>query len=356
MFRRASIRQPASSRSAARQFSFNGNGTGLRFNEIEVGYLMSDYDIYQIFFPTAFHKTVKAINEGTRFVHYTSAGAMVGMLRATKGIWLRNAALMNDFSEIEHGRTCLTYAWDHSEIGKRFKGIVEEIAPGTIAQLENTLNHWLPSFSSKTYLASLSEHDVSEDTLGRLSMWRAYGGETGIAIVLNGGVFLRPSDAIHAYTSPVAYLHEEEFAERLGEIADNMHQNAPMLRELGADGIYAYLFDTFRFALLCTKHPGFKEEREWRIVYSPELASSDRIKKSVELVRGVPQFVHTIPFKDYPNEGFYGAELPQLVDRVIVGPTEFPLQVREAIVSLLEEAGIEDAAQKVFCSTIPLRV
>jgi len=58
---------------------------------------------------------------------------------------------------------------------------------------------------------------------------------------------------------------------------------------------------------------------------------------------------------DYPEEDLEGAELPKLIDRVIVGPTEFPDQVRLAMVELLNEAEVPDAQAKVVCSTIPLR-
>ena len=44
-----------------------------------------------------------------------------------------------------------------------------------------------------TYLTSISEHRNKEDTFGRLSMWRAYGETTGVALVMNNSPFLTPS-------------------------------------------------------------------------------------------------------------------------------------------------------------------
>jgi hypothetical protein len=42
-------------------------------------------------------------------------------------------------------------------------------------------------------------------------MWRAYGGATGVAIVLSPTPFLVESQALRAYTSPVGYFTPTEF-------------------------------------------------------------------------------------------------------------------------------------------------
>ena len=54
-----------------------------------------------------------------------------------------------------------------------------------------------------TYLTCVSEHKAEEDTLGRLSMWRAYyGGTNGVALVMDIAAFQAPgpSDVLNIYT------------------------------------------------------------------------------------------------------------------------------------------------------------
>lgn len=308
---------------------------------------------YATFHPFAFEKYMRMHGPNAKFVHYCSAEAAFHIIKSNR-MRLRNAAVMNDFMEIEHGTACLAHAW-HSDVGERFRSVVDEIFPGVTDELAKFIDGWSPHFRADTFITCLSEHDSAEDDLGRLSMWRAYGGTAGVAVVLNPGVFLRPSDALPAFTSPVAYLSEESFKTEFAKVTDNIQTNAEFLRDGGRDSLFSNLFHTFRLAMLCTKHPGFAEEREWRIVYAPSLNKSDRIRPSVELIRGVPQIVHSIPFQNYPDEDFMGAELPDLVHRIIIGPTEFPQQLRVATISLLEDAGVQDAASKVVCSTIPLR-
>lgn len=308
---------------------------------------------FAIFHPFAFEKHQQMSAKGGRFVHYCSAEAAFHIIKS-KRMRLRNAVVMNDFMEIEHGSACLAHAW-HSETGKRLIGLIDGIFPEVSKDVEKLIDDWVPYFRSDTFITCLSEHDDDEDELGRLSMWRAYGGTSGIAVVLNPSVFLAQSDALPAFTSPVAYLSEADFEHELGRVTDNVAANLEFLEEEGRQGLVDSLFHAFRLAMLCTKHPGFREEREWRIVYAPHINRSERIKESVELIRGIPQIVHSIPFRDFPEEGFVGAELPKLVNRVIIGPTDFPAELRKATIALLMEAGMPDAGSKVVCSTIPLR-
>lgn len=308
---------------------------------------------FGIFHPYAFEAYMRMLGTGTRFVHYCSAEAAFHIVTSGR-MRLRNAAVMNDFSEIEHGERCLAQAW-RSATGERFKRVVDQMHPGMPDELATLVDGWAPTYRSDTYITCMSEHDDSENDLGRLSMWRAYGGPVGVAVVLNPTVFLSVSDALSAFSSPVAYLSEAEFEVEFGRVVTNIEQSIDFLRPMGQKGMLNHLYHAFRLAVLCTKHPGFREEREWRIVYNPVSYPSARIEPSVELIRGMPQIVHSIPFKDYPDEGLVGAELPKLIERVIIGPTEFPSQVRQALVKLLVDAGVADAATKVVCSTIPLR-
>jgi hypothetical protein len=245
----------------------------------------------------------------------------------------------------EHGSACLLHAW-RGDVGNRFREVVEGVFQDISAELARFIDGWSPAFRADTFIACLSKHDSKEDDLGRLSMWRAYGGSAGVAVILNAGVFLSVNDALTAFTSPVAYLSRETFVDEFERVTANVLANVDFLCELGRQDFFNSLFHAFRLATLCTKHPGFAEEREWRIVCAPSFGKSERIVPSVELIRGVPQIVHSIPFKDYPEEGLVGAELPALIHRVIIGPTEFPAQLRLAMVSLLNDAGVADPESK----------
>lgn len=309
--------------------------------------------LMKIFHPFAFAKQTALSSNGTRFVHYTRADAAMNILR-TKEVWMRKTSCMDDFMEVEHGLECLLAAY-RSEQGKRFKAALEGMFQGICKEIEDLVNGWMPHFQTDTYITCFSEHVDAEDTFGRLSMWRTYRDTTGVALVMNNGPFLRPSDALKAYTSPVAYLTDKGLEIELGKIAGALESNSDFLREQGRQIIINWVFNAFRYASLCTKHPGFREEREWRVVYSPKLERSDRLVRDIQVIGGTPQPIYKIPLQNVPEEGFVGAEIPELVDRIIIGPTQYPAAAREAFEDLLSEAGVDDPASRIFVSDIPLR-
>jgi hypothetical protein len=187
-------------------------------------------------------------------------------------------------------------------------------------------------------------------------MWRAYGGASGVAIVLNSEPFFNDSSDLNVTTSPVAYLDTETFIGEFDGIVRGLAENREQLQQVPPEWMQHWMFEMFRFAILCTKHPGFLEEREWRLIYQPSFKASQILKKSVQSVRGTPQPIVKFPLKDSAEHNLVGVEIPQLVNRVIIGPTNYPSAMKEAFTDLLESAGVSDAGKKVFISDIPLRI
>jgi hypothetical protein len=233
--------------------------------------------------------------------------------------------------------------------------ILSPIFPSLMEDLQKNFDGWYPDIENDTFLTCISEHDSEEDVFGRLSMWRAYGGNSGVGIVLNNNVFLSSTHALRAYSSPVEYLKPGEFKLQFDAIIDKIEENLNLIKDAGQDIIYSNLFNTFQMAVIFTNHPGFREEREWRIIYTPKMHNSEIIQREVKIIRGIPQIVQKIPLRDIPELGLEFISIPKLVDRVIIGPTQYPTVQREAFVELLFNSGVSDADKRVVVSNIPLR-
>lgn len=316
---------------------------------------------YQIFHPYAFKRQLSlSRDDSARFVHYTGAEAAVNMLR-TKEIWMRNATCMNDYLEIQYGLECLAAAYN-SKVGNDLNRYIDSIHAGLSDEIKSLFNGWSPSLARQTFLLCLSEHHASENDIGRLSMWRAYGSGTAIAIVLKAQSFIQPSDALKAYTIPVAYMSKSEFAAEFRKFVDGIIESNDYVGTLSREDLKARIFHAFRYAALSTKHLGFTEEQEWRVVFmrdleqaiDPNLKKANRLVKESVVINGIPQIIYKIPLKNVPDEGLYGIEISEILDRVIIGPTEYPSAAREALVDLLSKE-IPDADSKVFVSDIPVR-
>lgn len=314
---------------------------------------MEEEKIWRLFAPHLADR-VAALQGGLRLVHYTSVENAYRIITGRQ-VWLRNASMMNDFSEIEHGISCLNAAWG-SPGGKRLQELLDRIEPGLRDSVEISFNENANLIRSETFIISLSEHSDDEDETGRLSMWRAYGGRAGVALVMNNAAFQAETDEMKVFSSPVFYLGAEAFSAWFEWWADNLVAAEADLRQHGAEFVRAWLFDSFRGFALCTKHPGFHEEREWRVYTSPRLEGpSDWLETAIEVVGGVPQRLMKLKLFDDPDRDITGVAPATLINRVIIGPCEHPIQVRDALWSALTEAGVERAEEKIWMSLIPLR-
>lgn len=305
-------------------------------------------------FPFLRRRQRRVINRKMRFVHYTSAAAAESLFK-NKTIWLRNTTCMNDFSEVQHGLRCADIAWE-GDGGKALRNNLNKIFPGIDNEIATFFRSKVHNLLYGTYVACFSEHLNKEDRYGRLSMWRAYGSSVGLAVVLNPAVFFARSNALRAYTSPVEYLDDTEFQRGVYQIAANIDSHAGLIESLGREVVQQIVFQVLRFAVLCTKHPAFSEEREWRVVYTPALERSPRVIESVRVVKGLPQTVFEIPLENVPGEGLVGLEIPELVERVIIGPTQFHDATYDAFFRLLFGAGIKEPQHRLFKSHVPLRL
>jgi len=227
--------------------------------------------IARIFFPNAVRRAREFREAGKRFVYYTSAETAASIL-GKRQVWMRLVKGMNDYMEIEHGLECLKGAWDSQQLATPLKATLDACHAGLAKEAEEFFNAGLAGMiRADTYMTCVSEHLDDEDSHGRLSMWGAYGGSVGVALVLNGTVMFNESAALGAYASPVAYLDRVTFAAEFLMTARAIEGEAEYVQSLDRDIVKHYVFNMLRTAVLCTKHPGFSEEREWRIVASPQM-------------------------------------------------------------------------------------
>lgn len=314
---------------------------------------MTPEEIAALFVPHIIERR-EVLKSGKRLVHYTSAESAYRIITGRQ-IWMRNAQMMNDFSEIQHGINCLHQAWE-SGGGKSLQAMLDRIKDGLRDELAQLFDGHADGLRVGTFITALSEHEDDEDELGRLSMWRAYGGRSGVALVMNNTAIAAETDEMHVFSSPVFYQDVPQFVDWFQGWVGAILAAEEKLHDLGAESVGNVIFMAFRSFALCTKHPGFAEEREWRVFYSPTFeGESDWVEPSVEIVGGVPQHIMKLHLKDDPEKGISGVAPETLLNRVIIGPCDYPIQVRASIGSAMQQAGIANPLEKMWMSLIPLR-
>lgn len=139
-------------------------------------------------------------NENGKLVHYTSAEIAMRIIQDEK-VWMRRTTTMNDYSEVEHGYHGLSSALQ-SDVGRHFVTELQRIAPSAFQEAADGPRLHLVRVAS--FVTCLSIHDsLRENEFGRLSMWRAYCGSSGVALVLNNTPFVTDTDALGAYSASV---------------------------------------------------------------------------------------------------------------------------------------------------------
>jgi hypothetical protein len=292
-----------------------------------------------------------------RVVHYTTAQAALNIIK-TKRIWMRNATCMADYSEVQHGFEILRRFFSDSAKTQIFNAALDKIAPGAGIDAIKLFDQWSPSIRFNTYIASISEHDDAEDRHGRLSMWRAFGGNTArVALVFKIPWYTGASRVLNVLFSPVAYLTEDEAHAVFYEVAKNIEENLGFLGSVDRQRIVNIVFYMLLTGVTCLKHEGFREEREWRAIYPPDLRPSSLMKAeaSTEVIGGVPQTVYKIPLDKTADPALADLDFSRLFDRLIIGPSQYPAPMFGAFVGELTKVGVQDAHTRVVVSGIPIR-
>jgi Protein of unknown function (DUF2971) len=308
--------------------------------------MSDDAELFKIFMPDLYRE--KFCSGTHHFIHYTSAESAFKIIESQK-FWLRNARLMNDVTEIIHGRDKIKnyYGQNKSTIDSLISTLIgDKINMFDFILNDNDLNEKLDN----TYIGCLSKYDPDPDKKphGVLSMWRAYGGNgSGIAFVL------KDLNTISDYPSvtfwPVEYLSKNGTTKKIIDSFSSIEKHINDLKDkkYSSDTLIGYIYYLVIYLCLTLKNDHFDEEKEWRIAYNPKaLSVADEIKlkqKSV-IINDVPQIVMEIPI-----------DLQQVLKKIIIGPTENPQGIKEALVHHLKENKIEFDQENIIISDIPLR-
>jgi hypothetical protein len=313
-----------------------------------------------IFMPQATKRRMEIYDNGTkdyaRFVHYTSAEAALSIIRS-KRIWMRSTMCMADYREVQHGHELLHKVLSTNENAKRFFAALDACVPGAVQESFKLFDDWWNDIRFSTYITSISEHYDSEDSHGRLSMWRAFGGSNGarVGLVLKLPRFSRATDALNIMVSPVAYLREDDVQIELNKIIQNIETFCGYLPTVERSLVVSCVYNMLVAGVVCMKHEGFLEEREWRVVYGPRRGPSALMETATEAIGGVPQIIHKIPLDGSISEDLAAIDVAQIFDQLIIGPTMYGVPMHEVFVRALTEKGVPDAARRVLVSGIPIR-
>ncbi len=77
--------------------------------------------------------------------------------------------------------------------------------------------------------------------------------------------------------------------------------------------------------------------------------------ESAQVIGGLPQLIRRIDLANEAEHGIKDISIPELLDRVIIGPSQYGYSISESLSKILSETGVQNVDKKVFFSDIPIR-
>lgn len=307
---------------------------------------------HEIFFPHHAKQLGRIKKEEIDFAYYTSALTAYDLIK-NQELWLRNITVMNDYMEFDHGKKCLLKLIKETAEGERLKQIFNNLKPNLFDETLLDFEKYAVNMKMDINISCFSEHKCIEEDNGKLSMWRAYGGNNGVAIIFKPELFYWFASIGFDFSS-VAYLDEIKLKKEITSLSESISNNLHYVNELSIEELKSILFNIFKFSALCNKHIGFKEEDEWRLIAMNSIHSNHcLVSQEVETKNGTPQIISKIKLsKTLPND----PKLKDMIKKVIIGPCRHPNVIYDSISSALVSIGVESPDRIIYGSDIPFRV
>lgn len=287
--------------------------------------------------------------------HYTSVQTVESILKNDE-LWLSHPMLMNDHQEmgwaLNEGRISLiTHDRMEESCGDetRYQELMEAFE----------YHYW--KFTNQdfhnVFVSCFCTHEADNKD-GLLSMWRAYGANGGgVALVFDTSKLKAEDEESPLLLMPVIYASDEDrrawIRNKVDELSEFIKKQNPPHDDLG---VIAYHFlERIKVFALCSKHNGFAEEREWRLIY---LADRDEDKTYAPMIsyamteRGIQQ---KLKLKIGASSVKEKIDLEDLICSVILGPTVGAPLSQRAMSLMFEKLGKKALVSRIQASSTPFR-
>lgn len=298
----------------------------------------------------------RPLNEALRLVHYTSFEALEKILR-NKTLRFSPLARLNDKNELREGKRLLRdYLLDsQSRIRKAILSL-RSVDDSLCDEIWMSFEDSIPYEHHYSFISCWSMCTTAKETYDNLAMWRGYASDgNGVAITLDPLEFGFPLERSEIAFWPVQYEQPNEFEQRVFESISSfvavIHQQSELV-STNSHWIICRLFSDLCFYLAMThKHPGFKAERECRLVWKRDPVPQSELWRNMKPVAVAGSYLNyfDLPIKENPALSPKPLSIQSLIKAIMIGPCENQPFAKLAIEELLRDVD----HQQVLLQTSP---
>ncbi|MXS83834.1 DUF2971 domain-containing protein [Nitrosomonas oligotropha] len=289
--------------------------------------------------------------------HYTSISTIEKIINSNE-LWLSNPLFMNDWEELRFGMNTGADSFRTNPLIANACGSTA-MHSALMQAFDKIFHRFANDHAIDTYILCFSEHDLT-DADGLLSMWRGYGEiGSGAALVIDTSKI----NAVEHIPLSIGRVHYATQSERISWIEKKINALADLIIQLPKskkvfESVAQIWFERLLMFSLFTKHKGFSEEREWRLVYikenDPEFIFSPFLSYSITAQGVHPKLKLKLSEFSKTSNLLPDFNIATLTDRILLGPSISSELSVQSFRRMLDLASCP-LAHKVRASTIPFR-
>jgi hypothetical protein len=288
--------------------------------------------------------------------YYTSVEVLEKILVHNE-MWFSNPLYMNDWEELQYGMNIGALQFRTNSPLIEASGS-DEVHRKLVAYFDHLFYDFDTKHAIDTYVLCFSKHSP-ENNDGLLSMWRGYGARgSGVALVIDTTKLgtIKNSPLI------LSNVHYASRQQRLEWIDSKLAQLAKIVRAQPKtdENLYCVAhswIERLKLFSLFTKHNGFSEEQEWRVVYMSERDTTNALSSMLGYLvtaRGVEPKLK-LKLTALPGVVDSSVSIEVLTDRIILGPSISTVLAENSVRKMLRLNGKASLAERVMASSIPYR-
>ncbi len=288
--------------------------------------------------------------------HYTSLVNLEKIL-SNEEVWLSNPLFMNDLEEVRFGVNNGVNLVNNSD-KIRIALVSDTRISSFYKEFDIAFGRYAEDLVFDLYVMCFSRHDP-KNTDGMLSMWRGYGSNgQGAALVIDTSKVTVEGKSPLAF-APVSYATPDERREFL---SSKIEAVAKFISENDIPDEYVHSLAAALFKRIClfavfSKHSGFQEEDEWRLVYFKDRDENKRLEPYFDYTNSADGIQ---PKLKLPTGSLSGVikedfELSSIIHSIIVGPTSSSALTQLSIDRMLEKVQMPELKNRIRLSGIPYR-